>query len=60
MICRKVNKKYLDFLPAFVTTSEARCDVNLGSDEPVDYPADYMVDDRFPVIDIETNITHLE
>ncbi len=55
-----VNKKYVNFLPAFVTTREVRCDVNLGHVEPLDYPANYMTDDRFPVIDIETNVTHLE
>jgi hypothetical protein len=60
MIYRMVNKKYVNFLPAFVTTREIRCDVNLGHVEPLDYPANYMIDDRFPVIDIETNVTHLE
>ncbi|CAF3842285.1 unnamed protein product [Rotaria sp. Silwood1] len=44
----------------FATTHESLCAVNLGSDEPLNYPPDYMMDDRYPAIDPETKLTHLE
>ncbi|CAF1538415.1 unnamed protein product, partial [Didymodactylos carnosus] len=56
----KVNKKFLHFIPALVADREPPCGVNLGSVEPMDYPATYMVDERYPVIDQETNETRLE
>jgi hypothetical protein len=57
---RKVNGKYLNFVPAFVAIREPPCGENLGSTEPVDYPAAYIVDEKFPVIDPESNTTRLE
>ncbi|CAF1530384.1 unnamed protein product, partial [Didymodactylos carnosus] len=44
----------------FVADREPPCGVNLGFVEPLDYPATYMVDERYPVIDQETNETRLE
>ena len=57
---REDRKKWLNILPEFATISESKCGESLGSIEPVDYPADYMVDEYFPVTNIETNVTHIE
>ncbi|CAM4754010.1 unnamed protein product [Rotaria magnacalcarata] len=56
----KTTSIYLNVLSAFTTTHESLCGSNLGSDEPLDYPADYMIDDRHPAIDPEIKLTHLE
>ncbi|CAF1360511.1 unnamed protein product [Didymodactylos carnosus] len=50
------EKKFLNFIPDFVTIREPPCDVNLGTIEPINYPANYMIDERSPVIDVEINI----
>jgi hypothetical protein len=59
-IFRKVRNQLLDFLPAFVDNREPVCGVDLGLIEPRDYPANYMVDEKFPVIDAETNVSRTE
>jgi hypothetical protein len=54
------ENKFLDFIPQFVAVHESPCGVNLGTTEPLDYPANYIVDERSTVIDVENNITHSE
>ena len=56
----KVQNKVLNFIPAFAGTREPPCGVNLGHIEPLNYPANYLVDEQFPIIDPETNETRLE
>jgi len=54
------DKKILNFIPLFVDNHEAPCGENLGTLEPLDYPANYMMDERKEVIDLENNVTHSE
>ncbi|CAF4174535.1 unnamed protein product [Rotaria magnacalcarata] len=56
----KTTSIYLNFVSAFTTPNESLCGGNLGRDEPLDYPADYMIDDQHPSFDPETKLTHLE
>ncbi|CAF0932936.1 unnamed protein product [Didymodactylos carnosus] len=53
---RKVIGQYLNFIPAFVIDRAALCGESLGPVEPLDYPAQYIVDDRFPVTDAAINV----
>ncbi|CAF4478433.1 unnamed protein product, partial [Didymodactylos carnosus] len=55
-----VKGQYLNFIPAFGTDRAALCGESLGPVEPLDYPAQYIVDDRLPVIDAGTNVVRLE
>ena len=36
------------------------CGANLGSDEPQNYPSDYILDNDYPVLDIVTNTNRIE
>ncbi|CAF1032593.1 unnamed protein product, partial [Didymodactylos carnosus] len=56
----KVKEQYLSFISAFGTDRTALCSESLGPVEPLDYPAQYIVDDRFPVIDAGINVVRLE
>ena len=56
----ETEKKFLNFIPLFSTTYETKCGVNLGTIEPLDYPANYIIDERSTIIDVENNITRLE
>jgi len=44
----------------FASFIESPCGVNLGTIEPLDYPANYMIDERSPIIDLETNTSRSE
>jgi hypothetical protein len=59
-ICRKINGRYPDYLPSFAYETISACGENLGREEPENYPAQYWCDDKFPVKDVETKITHIE
>jgi hypothetical protein len=50
----------MNYLPAFVNTIESLSRTDLGSAEPLDYPANYSVDDKFAAIDLDTNTTRIE
>ncbi|CAF1344431.1 unnamed protein product [Adineta ricciae] len=56
----KTNGKFLNFLPSFATTREHPCRADLGSVKPRKYPEKYSIDEKFPVVDIATNITHIQ
>ncbi|UJR13093.1 hypothetical protein I4U23_000117 [Adineta vaga] len=56
----KVFQKLIDFIPAFVTVREPACRTDLGIIEPLDNPANYSIDDKFPVLDLESNTTIVE
>ena len=36
------------------------CGANLGPDEPINYPDEYIIDENFPVFEVETNMSHTE
>jgi hypothetical protein len=56
----EAEKKFLNFIPQFVSAHEPLCGVNLGTNEPLDYPANYIMDERKRIIDIENNTIHSE
>ena len=56
----EIEKKFLNFIPLFSTAHETKCRVNPGTIEPLDYPANYIIDERSTIIDVENNITRLE
>jgi hypothetical protein len=57
---RKRHGYYLNTLPAFTENRTVPCNENLGSKKPSNYPAEYWVDDIFPVYDIHTNTKTIE
>ena len=59
-IQRKAKNKYLNFIPTFANLHESICGSNLGSSEPLNYPASYLVDEHYPVIDAETNTVSIQ
>ncbi|UJR24212.1 hypothetical protein I4U23_027179 [Adineta vaga] len=50
----------MNFIPNFASTREHQCRIDLGRFKPRKYPAEYSVDDRFPVVDVETNVTRMK
>jgi hypothetical protein len=50
----------LNFIPTFSTASERACRADLGPVEPLNYPANYSYDEKFPVVDVERNVTRTE
>lgn len=57
---RRANKQLINFIPAFVDIREPPYRTDLGVIEPLNYPANYSVDEKFPIFDAETNATHVE
>ncbi len=57
---KKINGRYPNYIPAFTHDHVANCGVNLGPEEPPNYPAKYWLDDHFPVKDVETNAERIE
>jgi hypothetical protein len=57
---RKVNGHHPKMIPTFSIDQVAYCGENLGPNEPQNYPAKYILDDHFPVVNIETNVTTSE
>ena len=57
---RRVDGQFINYIPAFINTREAPCRTDLGSIEPLNYPANYSMDEKFPIIDLETNTTRTE
>ncbi|CAF1456265.1 unnamed protein product, partial [Didymodactylos carnosus] len=58
--CLNTEKKFLNFIPDFATIREPPCGVNLGTIEPINYPANYMIDTRSSVNNMEINVTRKE
>ena len=56
----RANEEYLNFIPSFASTREHPCRADLGRVKPRKYPAAYSVDEKFPVVDIDTNVTHTQ
>ena len=56
----EMDQKFLNFIPLFSTAHETKCGANLGTTEPLDYPTNYIIDERSTIIDVENNITRLE
>ncbi|UJR12829.1 hypothetical protein I4U23_017003 [Adineta vaga] len=50
----------MNFIQNFASTREHQCRIDLGRFKPRKYPAEYSVDDRFPVVDVETNVTRMK
>ena len=55
-----MNNEYQKFIPSFREERAAVCGESIGPIEPLDYPANYMIDDQFPVTDAETGAVRLE
>ncbi|CAF1078290.1 unnamed protein product [Adineta steineri] len=59
-IFRRVDRQFINYIPAFVNTRECPCRTDLGTIEPLDYSFNYSIDENFPVIDLDTNTTSIE
>ena len=58
--CRRINRRYVDYIPLFNNDSVGYCGANLGLVEPIDYPSDYFLDAKFPVVDLEAEVQTVE
>ncbi|CAF4850041.1 unnamed protein product [Rotaria socialis] len=52
---RKIDGKFPNYMDSFINDYYSICGSNIGSTEPSNYPAEYIVDNHFPVIDLSTN-----
>ncbi|CAF4523886.1 unnamed protein product [Rotaria socialis] len=52
---RKIDGKFPHYIDSFINDYYSICGNNIGSTEPSNYPAEYIVDNHFPVIDLSTN-----
>jgi hypothetical protein len=59
-IFRRVDRKFINYLPTFINRIESLCRTDLGSAEPLEHLAHYSVDDKFAAIDLDTNTTRIE
>jgi hypothetical protein len=59
-IFRRVDRKFINYLPTFINRIESLCRTDLGSAELLEYLAHYSVDDKFAAIDLDTNTTRIE
>ncbi|CAF4610052.1 unnamed protein product, partial [Rotaria sp. Silwood2] len=57
---RKINNKYPNYIEFFAKESMVLYGESLGSDEPENYPDDYMCDDKFPVTNVETKTCDID
>ena len=60
MIFRKIQGQYPNSIPNFNSDRIAYCGESLGPEEPVNYPAPYSLDEKYPVVDIESKTKRIE
>ncbi|CAF1314555.1 unnamed protein product [Adineta ricciae] len=58
-VCPKRIREHIS-MDISLVTREHPCRADLGHIKPRKYPAKYSVDDKFPVVDLETNVTRTE
>ncbi|CAF4153886.1 unnamed protein product, partial [Adineta steineri] len=59
VVCPKRTREHMN-ADISLPDREHACRVDLGRRKPQKYPAEYSIDDKFPVVNVETNVTRIE